>query len=113
MNYCSNCGTKLEAGALFCHNCGTKTAFTDSSYRTSSVHGQKSRFIAGILAILLGTLGIHSFYLGFNKKGITQLLLFVFFLGWASFIWSIVDAVRIFTGNVNCDANGVPLSDNI
>ena len=114
MNYCSHCGTKLEAGAAFCHNCGASVASTRSaSNNSASAPGQKSRFIAGILAILLGTLGIHSFYLGFTKKGVAQLLLFVFFLGWVSFIWGVVDAIRIFTGSVNCDANGVPLSDNI
>lgn len=114
MNYCSHCGTKLDANASFCHNCGTKVAaaYTSNSNNTV-VTGQKSKFIAGILAILLGTLGIHNFYLGYTKKGITQLLLFVFFLGWVSFIWGIVDAIRIFTDKITCDAKGVPLADNI
>lgn len=113
MNYCSHCGTKLENGAAFCHNCGTKAAGAYHAGHSSFVQGQKSKFVAGILAILLGTLGVHNFYLGFTKKGIAQLLLFVFFLGWVSFIWGIVDAIRIFTGSVTHDANGVPLADNI
>ena len=36
---------------------------------------QKSRVAAGILAILLGTYGIHSFYLGNTSRGLLQLLL--------------------------------------
>ena len=35
---------------------------------------QKSRVAAGILAILLGTYGIHSFYLGNTSRGLLQLL---------------------------------------
>ena len=32
-------------------------------------------FLPGVLAILLGGLGIHKFYLGYSKEGIIQLLL--------------------------------------
>ena len=115
MNYCSNCGVKLSPDERFCHNCGVtlKTDSTAQNQYTSAPNGQKSKFIAGILAILLGTLGIHNFYLGYTKKGVTQLLLFVFFLGFVSFIWGIVDGIRIFTDKINCDAKGVPLADNI
>ena len=113
MNYCPNCGTKLDANSSFCHNCGIKLAATYNSDANVNVKGQKNKFIAGILAILLGTLGIHNFYLGYNKKGITQLLLFVFFFGWVSFIWGIVDGISIFTDRINQDAKGIPLSENL
>jgi len=113
MNYCQNCGTKLDASEFFCHNCGAKIQHTAYSGTNSAVKGQKSRFIAGILAILLGSMGIHNFYLGYNSKGIKQLLLWVFFLGFISFIWGIIDAVNIFTGRIEFDANGMPLADNI
>lgn len=38
---------------------------------------QKSdkKLVTGILAILLGGLGIHKFYLGYQKEGIIQLIL--------------------------------------
>lgn len=40
------------------------------------------KVIAGILAILLGYLGIHKFYLGYTKEGIIQLILgFMFGIG--------------------------------
>ena len=35
----------------------------------------KSQLIAALLAFFLGSLGIHNFYLGYKKKGMTQLLL--------------------------------------
>lgn len=71
----------------------------------------KSRLIAGILAILLGSMGIHEFYLGYTKKGIAHLMMFVFFLGWVSELWAICEAVMILTGKTDTDANGWPLSD--
>src|SRR4051812_37472868 len=37
-------------------------------------HQPKQKMVAGILAILLGGLGIHSFYLGNTKKGVIQIL---------------------------------------
>ena len=35
--------------------------------------GEKSRVVAAVLAILLGALGIHKFYLGLQKEGIIML----------------------------------------
>ena len=37
---------------------------------------RKERIVAGILGILLGGLGIHKFYLGYNKAGIIHLAVF-------------------------------------
>ena len=115
MNYCSNCGVKLDADERFCHNCGKNLYSESTEHNTCGTvtNKQKSKFVAGLLAILLGTLGIHNFYLGYTKKGVTQLLLFVFFLGCVSFIWGVIDGIRIFTDKINCDAKGMPLADNI
>ncbi|TDS64159.1 TM2 domain-containing protein [Myroides indicus] len=33
------------------------------------------KVVAGILGILLGTFGIHKFYLGYTKEGIIQLVI--------------------------------------
>ncbi|MBQ3587420.1 MAG: TM2 domain-containing protein [Oscillospiraceae bacterium] len=117
--YCTNCGFKIDDNAIFCTNCGHKVGRQEkkdfagdirNGYR-NVMAGQKSRLIAAVLAILLGSMGIHEFYLGYTKKGITHLMLFVFFLGWASQIWAIYEALMILTGRVATDANGMPLSD--
>ena len=81
---------------------------------------QKSRTVAGLMGILfgvfLGGLGIHNFYLGYTKKAVAQLLLCI--LGsclivgpLASGIWCLVEGIMIIAGNINTDANGVPLKD--
>ena len=53
---------------------------------------QKSRMAAGILAILLGTYGVHSFYLGNTSRGLLQLLLTLLTCGIGAlimFIWGV------------------------
>jgi len=37
--------------------------------------GENKKIVAGILAILVGSFGIHKFYLGYTKEGIIQILL--------------------------------------
>lgn len=78
----------------------------------------KSKLAAVILAFLLGTLGIHNFYLGYTNKGIAQLLL-TLLGGWlcgagaiAAGIWALVEAIQLLTGSIHQDANGVPLKMN-
>jgi TM2 domain-containing membrane protein YozV len=83
---------------------------------------QKSKLAAGLLGIFLGHLGIHNFYLGFKGKAITQLVLSI--VGYAtswlligfvflaiSGIWGLVEGIRILTGGIAHDANGIPLRD--
>ena len=76
--------------------------------------GQKSKVAAGVLGIVLGTLGIHNFYLGYTGKGIAQLLLTLLggciILGpIAAFIWSLIEGIQILTGNIDKDAKDIPL----
>lgn len=59
------------------------------------VSGEKSQIVALILAIVVGGLGIHRFYLGYTWQGIVQLLT----LG-ACGIWSLIDLIRIATGDL-------------
>lgn len=41
---------------------------------TNSPYKSEKKLPAGLLAIFLGALGIHKFYLGYNKEGIILLL---------------------------------------
>jgi hypothetical protein len=59
-------------------------------------HGDgKSQLVALLLVILVGTLGIHRFYLGYTWQGIVQLLT----LG-GCYIWWLIDLVRVITGSL-------------
>ena len=55
----------------------------------------KSQVTALILAVLIGGIGIHRFYLGYTWQGIVQLLT----LGGCG-IWSLIDLIRIITGDL-------------
>lgn len=47
----------------------------------STVPGAEKKVPAGVLAILLGALGIHKFYLGYTKEGVIMLLVSVLTIG--------------------------------
>ncbi|MCC2546883.1 TM2 domain-containing protein [Hymenobacter sp. BT175] len=71
----------------------------------------KSQLIALILALLVGSFGVHRFYLGYTGRGILLLCLTLF--GWilfglgplVAFVMAIIDAVNIYQGELK-PANG-------
>lgn len=108
--YCSNCGKELKEGADVCLHCG---AFVKKETIFSS-DAKKSKIIAGLFGIFLGTFGIHNFYLGYKNKAMTQLLLTVLSFGILSFIsaiWGFIEGILILIGSINVDANGNPLGE--
>lgn len=109
-SYCPHCGKETASVAAVCLNCGC------SLTNTNAAVGAKSKSVAGLLAIFLGGLGIHDFYLGNTKKAIIHILLatvgILIFIGPViSGIWGLVDGILIFSGKVSVDANGNPLKD--
>ncbi|WP_440120587.1 TM2 domain-containing protein [Tenacibaculum sp. Ill] len=61
----------------------------------NTVPNQESkRVIAGVLGILLGSLGIHKFVLGYTKEGVIMLLLTVLTCGFGGFITSIIGLIE-------------------
>ncbi|MDN5354273.1 MAG: hypothetical protein PWQ09_1029 [Candidatus Cloacimonadota bacterium] len=80
---CPNCGVKPLAGKYFCQNCGAETKENQEIcikcgvklQNTSNIlKNSKSKIAAGLFGILLGSLGIHKFYLGYTGPGIIMLL---------------------------------------
>ncbi len=71
---------------------------------------QKSKIVAGLLGIFLGSFGIHNFYLGFTNKAVLQIILSVVTCGVAG-IWGFIEGILILVGNINTDAQGIPLKD--
>lgn len=56
----------------------------------------KSKLVAGLLQLFLGTLGIGRFYLGYTGLGVAMLLLSWLTCG----IWPLIDAILILLGKV-------------
>lgn len=108
-NFCHNCGAQTMQGAAVCTNCGVALG----NAPINNVQG-KSKLAAGLLGILLGSFGVHNFYLGNTGKAVAQLLITLLTCGAGSLIsgiWGLVEGIQILTGSINTDANGVPLSD--
>ena len=65
--FCPSCGTATEANQILCVKCG-------STLNLTAANGGRNKVAAGLLALFLGWLGIHKFYLGYNKEGLILLL---------------------------------------
>lgn len=102
--FCSNCGNEVNPGAVICTNCGHAIKAAPANV----VGEQKSKLVAVLLAFFLGSIGIHDFYLGYTKNGIIKIVLTVC-TGIGGGIWALVDFIRLLTGSLNTDANGVEL----
>lgn len=63
--FCPRCGTATQQEQVLCVQCGA--AIGAPAYA-------KSKVAAGLLGILLGSLGIHKFYLGYAGEGVIMLL---------------------------------------
>jgi TM2 domain-containing membrane protein YozV len=70
----------------------------------------KQKLVAGILGILIGSFGVHSFYLGNSKKGIIQIVVTLVTCGIGG-IWGFIEGIMILIGNQNTDAYGQPLTE--
>ena len=122
---CTNCGTRQGLGDNYCYRCGSR--IKSNSIEVCEFCGAKlnnnidelnikikNKLLAGLLALFLGGMGIHRFYLGYIKIGIVQLSLWVlgYFTGgitWAIVqIWAVTEAILIFLGKIK-DSEGHPL----
>jgi TM2 domain-containing membrane protein YozV len=90
---------------------GAPTAVVASSAeRPVVVEAVKSRGVFIILGLLLGCLGIHNFYAGYNGKGAVQLII-TLVLGWViiglviTAVWALIEVCT-----VTADAKGNRMS---
>lgn len=86
------------------------------AYQAGLYAAQKSRLAAGLLAIFLGALGVHNFYLGRTGIAVLQLLMTLLSLGLLSpvtAVWSLVEGILILTRSPSfaADRRGIPLRD--
>jgi len=81
-----------------------------SSYQQGMTNSNShSKVTAGVLGLVLGSLGVHRFYLGYMNIGIIQVVATLLTCGIAG-IWGTIEGILILLGQViTSDANGNPL----
>ena len=88
--HCSSCGSPVKIAAEICPSCGVRQSPPSGTIPTSDVV-VKDKWVAVILALLLGGVGGHKFYLGKNAQG---LIMLVFCWTLIPGIWAFFEAVR-------------------
>lgn len=68
----------------------------------------KSRLLATILALLLGGVGAHRFYLGYYWIGLAQIAVTVLTIGFGV-VWGFIEFALLLSKNFDIDAKGRPL----
>lgn len=66
--FCHECGSAINAKAEICPKCGVRQLGMQAA-------SGRNKTVAGLLALFLGGLGIHKFYLGKGIQGVFYLLL--------------------------------------
>jgi TM2 domain-containing membrane protein YozV len=88
-------------------------AYPNVQYPDVPTSGNKSKTTAGVLAIFLGALGIHRFYMGYKLIGVIMLVITVASLGRlapVTVLWGLVEGILIFTGKMKKDKYGGELT---
>ena len=78
MPFCKNCGNEVNENQAVCLKCGCAT----NAGGTAST-GSHNKVLAALLAIFIGGLGIHKFYLGKPLQGVLYIL----------FCWTFIPAI--------------------
>lgn len=76
---CPNCKTQNLAPGGRCTNCGTTLPIAPMPMQPvykQQVPGAEKKLAAGICGILIGSLGIHKFILGYQQEGLIYLAMF-------------------------------------
>ncbi len=72
-------------------------------------YSDKTKMVAGLLQIFLGSFGVGRFYLGYTGLGIAQIAAVWLTCGLGA-VWPLIDGIMMLTGKVP-DAQGRPLRD--
>lgn len=116
--FCTQCGTNISDHAQFCGGCGRpqtgnaaavqpgapapfgvqrppeQVTYVNTNNTYIQTQAPKSRITAAVLALLLGGIGVHKFYMG---KILPGFLYLVFCWTWIPLVVSFIEAIIYFT----------------
>lgn len=84
-----------QQGGQYYYN-GQPNTQQDMNYNPQQMNTEptKEKIVAGLLAILIGTLGIHKFYLGYTKSGIIMLLVSLLTFGFGAPVMAVISLIE-------------------
>lgn len=111
--FCTKCGQEIDNNVKFCPFCGAEVeapqqegayyqppvepqVTVENPYQQAPA-GQKNKVVAGVLGILLGSLGIHKFYLGYTKPALIMLLCSLL-LSWTGIVPAAMGIIGLIEG---------------
>lgn len=97
-SYCPNCGEPVASNQVICVKCGVSLKRSGSvSLNDDGLPEGKDKITAAVLAFFLGSLGIHNFYLGENKKGVVKIIATL--CCGIGFILALIDFIKLLFGS--------------
>lgn len=86
--HCHACANILDVRAGFCPRCGVPQAAATPQHlqEVRQVMSSRNRIVAVVLALFLGGIGVHKFYLGRTTAGVFYLL----------FCWTLIPSIIAF-----------------
>ena len=89
--FCQNCGKPTPTNGVVCISCGVALARADvSAYDPRA----SNKIVAGVCGILLGSLGVHKFILGYTGAGLIMLLFTILTCGVGAVITHIIGLIE-------------------
>ena len=76
--FCSDCGSIIKIKAEICPKCGVRQRAAFEGVIGAA--GRRNKTLAALLALFLGGIGIHKFYLGKTAWGIVYLVFCLTFI---------------------------------
>lgn len=111
--FCEICGKNIDKKAFcpYCLNGKSEEIFyvpAEKNWEMEKVEETilTSRFVAGVLQVFLGSLGIGRFYMRSYKIGILQILASAVTIGFGGFLWGVIDGFMILSGKITTDGRG-------
>jgi TM2 domain-containing membrane protein YozV len=103
--YCTKCGAINDETAQYCTSCQAQLAPVGGGYQPMQAvnpqaltdwkaMGADKKIAAGIVAILIGSLGVHKFLLGYTTEGVIMLLITVLTCGIGAMATGIIGIVE-------------------
>ena len=92
MTFCRSCERAIHQFAATCTHCHASQIIKPTW--TPTPEPAKSKVTAGVLALLLGGIGIHKFYMGAWGWGLVYI---VFFWTWIPALAALVEGIRYLT----------------